>query len=75
VAYRRSSPPGAREHESKFRLYQETRESAANLFDRGAHARGGWSLEFDGDLRRPDAVDDELEVAGVHGRNRGQIQI
>jgi hypothetical protein len=33
-------------------------------------------MELDGDLRRPDAVDDGLEDAGVPGTNgeRGELQ-
>jgi hypothetical protein len=56
-------------------LHQEDREGLADFIALLEFAGDGWAMELDGDLRRPDVVDDELEDAGVPGTKKGKGEL
>jgi hypothetical protein len=76
VACRRSSPLGAREHESKLRLHQETQEDIADLLGPRTHVGDGRWVVLVRDLRRADGVEVGPNDSHGPGTNRegGELQ-
>jgi hypothetical protein len=63
------SLPAAVERAQRQKLHQEAQEESADLVEPAEHAGDGRSLELEGDLRRTDGVDHELEDFGGPGTN------